>query len=132
MNRKKQDMQCTARYAEACRKPIGKITYFNYAIHFPECNQIKIGRTSDLNRRVKDHARLARKLGYTKVVYAYAETKSKAVAKATELEIRRGMRECAVPGSYEWFSGNRDAFSSVARLTRLKQAQVAKLLAVYA
>ena len=132
MNRKKQDMQCADIHAASCRKTIGKVTYFNYAIYFPECNQIKIGRTSDLNRRLNEHVRLARKLGYTKVSYAYSETQSKAVAQVTELEIRRGMRDCAIPGSCEWFSGGLGAFSSIARLTRLKQAQVSKLLAVYA
>lgn len=103
------------------------MSYCNYVIYMPTIQQIKIGRTSNAQRRIKEIGRIAAKRGETTMQYMTSAA-MKGIATITETELRRNWRMWSQDGSYEWLVGGALDFQRLCAQTRSIQKEVADLL----
>lgn len=101
--------------------------YCNYVVYMPRLRQIKIGRTSNAERRFNEIGRMASRFGETEMSCMTSQA-LKGIATITETELRRKYRALACNGGYEWFSGDESSFAMFCEETKLIQQQLAAAL----
>lgn len=97
---------------------------YNYVAYFPQTGRIKVGITSNLQKRISYYRQEARRHDLGNVTFTCGRKQYKGLARTVETELCRALKPWSVPRHREWFVGDYEAFEKVTALTRRMQAEM--------
>ena len=107
-------------------------THFNYVAYFPATSRIKIGITSNPERRAREYGQEAFRHGLGNISFCRGSSQFKGVARMVEQSIRDNLKNAALAPHHEWFQGDPEAFCAFIDMTTRLQRQTRNLLGVEA
>lgn len=105
-------------------------THYNYVAYFPRSRRLKVGITSNPERRAREYRQEANRHGLGLVAFFRGHAQYKGVARLVEQSIRDSLRCAVIKNHYEWFAGDRETLTAFLEMTVRIQDEVQALLHV--
>lgn len=105
-------------------------THFNYVAYFPTTSRIKIGITSNPDRRAREYGQEALRHGLGNISFCRGASQFKGVARMVEQSIRDNLKAAALAPHREWFEGDPETFCAFIDMTTRLQRETRNLLDV--